>query len=402
MEADLSGTLLEFALLFITISAISLLFRRFRLPIVLAPVLFGIFVRYTPLAAHLQGEEFRDALDILANFGALFLLFYIGLQIDFKGLKQFGRPIIRLTLYSVFIPFIFGFILIWGLGYGLMLALVIGMTRVPVAEAVVVPILDEFGLVNTKVGQFIIGPGVLDDVVEVALISIVSIWLAGKTGVVADVSPVGVFAGVVLFMVVAIAGYRWLIPFFGCRVDHSPHITMVFCVAVLLFYAGLSEYSKLGLVIGALTAGMVIRPWLDSLKNAAGDRIIDAIQLISYGFIGIFFFYQVGLMVDPTGIIEDPILVLLLFAATSVGKLISALLLVRDGSLTRREAMVVGVGLDVQMTTELIIAQMLFSAGAIDSTLYTAIVGASSLMMIFVPTTLVILLRNWGDELRKS
>lgn len=399
MDIELSEVLLEFSLLFVTISAISLLFKRFRLPIVLAPILFGIFVRYTPLAPYLEKETFQFTLNVLANFGVLLLLFYIGLKIDFAKLEEFGKPILKITLYSILLPFFFGFLLIWGLGYGAMLALIIGMTRIPVAEAVVIPILEEFNLLNTKVGQFIIGPGILDDVIEVFLVAFVSIWLANKFGHSQATSLSLIFSKIFIFIIVAYVGYKWLVPFLGKRVDHSPRIAMVFCLAILLLYAGLAEYVQLGLVIGSLLAGIIITPWLNTLEENLKTTLVDGVQLCAYGFVGIFFFYQIGLLVEPQGVLGHPLLVLGLFLAGTLGKLFSGLLMVHDGSLTLKEGIAVGVGLDVRMTTELIIAKMLLSANAIDTTLYTALIAASSISMVTVPILISIILQRWGNEL---
>jgi len=402
MEIDFNKTLFEFALLFMAISAISLFFKRLRLPIVLAPILFGFFMRYTPLASHLQTEEFLHSLGILSNFGIIFLLFYIGMQLDFHKFKQYGKPILQLTAYSIMLPLAFGFLLIWGMGYGLFLAFIIGLTRIPVAEAIVVPILDEFGLIKTKVGQFIIGPGVLDDVVEVALITIVSVWLANYYSVSLSISPLVLFISILSFIIITWISYRWLLPFFGRRIDHSLHGIMIFCMAILLIFAVLAKFSKLGLVIGALTAGIAIRPWLYSLRDTSRKTIIQTIEITAYGFVGVFFFYEVGLLVEPQGILLHPFLVLGLFLAGTLGKLFSALLLVPAKSLTFKEALVVGVGLDVRMTTELIIAKMLFFANAIDTTLYTALIAAASISMITVPTFLSILLHKWGKDLKRK
>jgi Kef-type K+ transport system membrane component KefB len=402
MEIELSGILLEFALLFTGIAALSLFFKQIRLPIVLAPVLLGVFLRYTPLEAHLGEEDFRFALGILANLGVLFLLFYIGLQIDLNALKKFGKPILRLTLYSIIFPFIFGFLLIWGLGYGVVLALIIGMTRIPVAEAVVVPILDEFGLMKTKVGQFILGPGVLDDAIEVLLVAIVSIWLSRQTGIAADTNAgLMLLVNIFLFLAGVWIFYRHLIPYLGKWVDHNARNVVIFSVAILFLFSGVAEYSELGLVIGALLAGMALKPWFVSLEDV-GVQVMHAFQLIAYGFFGMFFFYQVGLMVEPEGIFLHPFLVIGLFLAGTLGKLLSALLMVPEKSLTLKEAITVGVGLDVHMTTELIIAQMLLSAGVINATLYTVLIAVSSLSMISVPVLLSILLRLWGPILKES
>jgi len=51
------------------------------------------------------------------------------------------------------VPFLMGMGVMLALGYGWLMAFVIGLTRMPTAEAVIVPILDEFKLIRTRVGE---------------------------------------------------------------------------------------------------------------------------------------------------------------------------------------------------------------------------------------------------------
>ncbi len=112
----------------------------------------------------------------------LFLLFYIGLQIDLKEMRDQSGDILWLTALNTVVPFLMGMAVMLGLGYGWLIAFVIGLTRMPTAEAVIVPILDEFKLIHTRVGEFIIGAGVLDDVIEVFMVALVSVWIGQKAG----------------------------------------------------------------------------------------------------------------------------------------------------------------------------------------------------------------------------
>jgi len=79
----------------------------------------------------------------LADLGVLLLLFFIGLQIDMKEMRRQSDSIIWLTVLNTTLPFLLGTAVMLGLGYGWVLAFVVGLTRMPTAEAVIVPILDE-------------------------------------------------------------------------------------------------------------------------------------------------------------------------------------------------------------------------------------------------------------------
>jgi len=67
-----------------------------------------------------------------------------------------------------------------------------------------------------------------------------------------------------------------------------------------------------------------------------------------------------------------------------------------------KEAIIVGVGLDARLTTEIIVAQLLFSASIIDEKLFTALVAASSFTAFTVPLTFSLLIRLWGKEVDRG
>ena len=140
--------LLDLALLFALTYLLAGLLERVRIPGILAALFVAMAVHYTPLGSRLLFPQFHVPLAFLADLGVLFLLFYIGLQIDLKEMLNQSGDIIRLTVLNTLVPFLMGMAFMLALGYGWLMALVIGLTRMPTAEAVIVPILDEFKLIR--------------------------------------------------------------------------------------------------------------------------------------------------------------------------------------------------------------------------------------------------------------
>ena len=198
-EIELAELLLSLSLVFALTYTLGYILSRFRIPSILAALFVGIALSYTPFSAFIHSvPAFENIFSFLSNLGVLFLLFYIGLQIELNEMKKSGSDIIWLTVLNTMIPFVFGVVAMLLYDYGWAIALVIGMTRMPTAEAVIVPILDEFKMIKTRVGTFIIGAGVLDDIIEVVLVGIVSIWIGSKTGQ-SHGGITGLFAGIFVF-----------------------------------------------------------------------------------------------------------------------------------------------------------------------------------------------------------
>jgi len=400
-EIELGELLLSLSLVFALTYALGYLLSRFRIPSILAALFVGMALSYTPFFEFIHTVAvFESTFSFLADLGVLFLLFYIGLQIELDEMKKSSSDIIWLTVLNTIIPFFFGVVAMLLYGYGWAIALVIGMTRMPTAEAVIVPILDEFKMIKTRVGTFIIGAGVLDDIIEVLLVGIVSIWIGSKTGE-SHGGIAGLFVGIFAFMLISWIFYRWMPRIMQKWKPENLSALMIFSLVILFGFGGFGEYVELGMVVGAITAGVIMRPLFEK-EEQKGELLSKTTQTLSYGFFGVLFFFWVGFNADMEGFLQEPLLAIVLYLAGTFGKLFGVLLMVPMKKMRLKEAVIVGVGLDARLTTEIIVAQLLFSAAIIDLKLFTALVAASSFTAITVPLLFSLLIRFWGKEVYRE
>ncbi len=396
-EVEIGELLLSLSLIFALTYLLGSLLGRLRIPTILAALFVGMALSYTPFAGFIHATAtFEETFTFLADLGVLFLLFYIGLQIELGEMRRSSVDIVWLTVLNTAIPFVLGVAVMLAYGYGWIIALVIGMTRMPTAEAVIVPILDEFKMIRTRVGTFIIGAGVLDDIIEVLLIGIVSVWIGTKSGE-SHGGIAGLVAGILAFALISWIFYRWLPRVMRYFQPENLSTLMIFSLIIIFGFGGLGEYVELGMVVGAIIAGVIMRPLYDR-DEKKGELLSKTTQTLSYGFFGVLFFFWVGFNADMAGFLAEPLLAIVLYLAGTIGKLLGVLLMVPMKKMRLKEAVVVGVGLDARLTTEIIVAQLLFSAGIIDLKLFTALVAASSFTAITVPLLFTLLLRFWGPE----
>ena len=401
-EVETGKLLLLLSVLFGLTFILAGFLEKLRIPAVVAALLVAMAAHYTPVGLFLTQPPFSDAFSFLAQLGVLFLLFFIGLQIDLKEMRSNSADIIWATVLNTSVPFILGMIVMLSLGYSWIVAFVVGLTRMPTAEAVIVPILDEFNIVKSRIGEFIIGVGVLDDVIEVFLIAFVSVWIGDKAlHVSATDQAIGnIFMAITLFIVIALLCYYWLLPAVKNWLPRRPRNLILLTMLVLFGFGGFSEYSDLGIVVGAIIAGILLRPIFND-ANESGEQTYQSIRAISYGFFGMIFFFWVGLSVDLDGMVAEPKLAILLFLATFMGKLIGIFMMVPMKKFTVTEAWAVGIGLNAQLTTGIIVAKLLLDARLIDTHLFTALVSAASLSTIIVPLAFTFMMNKWGKILTK-
>ncbi len=399
-EVETGKLLLMLAVMFAMTYLVGGFLEKLRIPAILGALLVAMFTHITPIGTFLAQAPFYEPFSFLAQLGVMFLLFFIGLQIDIKEMQTLSRDILWATLLNTFVPFILGMIVMLSLGYGWLVAFVIGLTRMPTAEAVIVPILDEFKMIRTRVGSFIIGAGVLDDIIEVFLISFISIWISQKTLDIGGTENkiISMTLAVILFITIIWISYRWLLPLISHWLPNQPRNLILLTMLILFGFSGFSEYSDLGIVVGAIISGVLLRPVFNH-AGTSGEQTRNAIRAISYGFFGVIFFFWVGLSVDLDGMLAEPELAVWLFLAAFVGKLIGIFIMVPMKKLNTLEAWTIGIGLNARLTTEIIVAKILLDANLIDVHLFTALVAASSLSTIIVPLLFTLLIRKWGEKL---
>ena len=396
-EFELGKLLLSLSVVFTMTYLLGYFLSKIRIPGILAALFVGMALSYTPFYGFVHSAAgFESTFSFLADLGVLFLLFYIGLQIEPGEMKRSSSDIVWLTVLNTIFPFFFGAAAMFLYGYGWAVALVIGMTRMPTAEAVIVPILDEFKMIKTRIGTFIIGAGVLDDVIEVLLVGIVSIWIGARTGQ-NHGGIAGLLAGISAFMLLFWLFYRWIPHIMQKWKPENLSSLMIFSLIVLFGFGGFGEYVELGMVVGAIAAGVVMRPLFES-EERKGELLSKTTQTLSYGFFGVLFFFWVGFNADMEGFLREPLLAVVLYMAGTFGKLFGVLLMVPMKKMNLKEAVIIGVGLDARLTTEIIVAQLLYSASIIDLKLFTALVAASSFTAITVPLLFSLLIRFWGKE----
>lgn len=390
------------AIIFFLTLTIGTLLARLRIPVILSALFVGIGIHYFPDATLLKTPAYQTIFDFLSDLGVLFLLFYIGLQIEIKKMRQMSGDIVLLTVLNTVIPFIFGMVAMLLFGYGWLIAFVIGMTRMPTAEAVIVPILDEFRMIKSRIGTFIIGAGVLDDVIEVFLVAFVSVWIGIRAGEATGGGEITILVfGVTAFLLFSWIMFRYFYPVFGRIIPKNGTSLLILSLMILFMFGTFGEKTEIGMVVGAIFAGIVLKPILNRIQPA-GNTINKIVSLVSYGFFGILFFFWIGFNIDMAGFLKEPLLAIVLYLAGTLGKLFGAMLMVPLKKMRFKEALVTGVGLDARLTTEIIVAQLLFSSHIIDTHLFTALVAASSFTALTVPLLFSLLIRYFGEEIKEE
>lgn len=372
--------------------------------IILGPSLFGWI---WPEAQHFlfpKDEAQKGMIDGLSQVGILFLLLLTGMETDLKLVRRSGWAAAAIALCGIAFPFACGFALgefgpsamLGGVGSGSHLAtsLFLGTALSISSIKIVAMVVREMNFMRRNLGQLIVATAIMEDTcgwVIMAIIFGITGASAGGHGHGGGVNPWAIaktVAGVALFLTFCFTAGRWLV-FTAIRWVNDnfrsdfPVVTMI--VVIMCVSAEMTQLLGVRTVLGAFMAGVLIGE-----SPILTDHIQGQLRGMITAFFMPIFFGMSGLAADLT-ILKDWNLVamtVLLVAIASVGKFSGAFAGAMIGRLTWREGVALGCAMNARGSTEVIVASIGLSMGALSQNLYTMIVTMAVITTMAMPPML--------------
>ena len=383
---NITQILFSLFLIFASAKLLGEVFERFKQSAVIGEILAGVILG--PQVFNLIGTS--EIFPVLAQIGAIILLFTIGLQTKVEEMMSVGRTSLIVAFLGVIFPFIFGYLYILIIDHTTVEAMFIGAAMVATSVGITARVFADLGIIEAKVARVILGAAVIDDVIGLVVLAIVTGLGKGTLS----------FVKIGLIVLEAVGFIAFLI-IIGRKVVHRmiPRVASfrtrdaVFSLAILfcLFLSAVASYIDLAAIVGAFLAGMVLAE-----LNIEFNLSVKTESL--YNFLVPFFFVILGSWVDLS-IFAKPALLwaaLIITVFAILGKLIGCGL----GALNlgKKDAVVVGFGMVPRGEVGMIIASIGLSMKAITSDLYTVIIFMVMATTLITPPILRGLTKNVKSE----
>ncbi len=355
--------------------------KRFHQSTLIGEIAIGILLAPS-LLGHFQIFVFDSSfVSLFAALGAIFLLFLIGLESDFRQL--YTRKNFFVALGGVLFPLAFGFLAAWFLAppgsypptanAQFLMSIFVGATLTATSTAIAASVLLELGQLNQDIGRTILGAAVVDDILGLVVLSAV-IGMAG--GGIDALSVALVIGKAVAFIVVGIlVGLYFFNPVVirlqvvGHRLGVR-HGGFLIALAVALLYSLIAETIGLSAIIGAFLAGTLFTSAVLKEEFTDGTRYLEAV------FTPIFFI-SLGLNVDILAVLQTPeifLFTIVLVVVALVTKVAGCAIAARLQNMTALQSLAVGWGMTPRGEVGLIVAVTALSAGIIGDALFSVIV----------------------------
>ena len=386
-EAHFIQVIIGVGILLVAAKLMAELFMRIKLPIVLGELLAGMIIGPFALGAFLvfDGEPLLQIgveLRTLGEIGAIVILFMAGLEMTPKEFLRGGKASFTVGTLGVVVPFAAGMLVFQAFGFDALQAMLIATALTATSIAISVQVLSEFGKIKSVEARLIIGAAIVDDILAIAVLSVVTSLATGEGGIGAvDITEITITILQVLgFFAVMLVASVFLIP----RIV-TPRLWKakggIEGIATAAFFGAAALAGSIGLspIVGAFAVGMAL-----STTKVFGkiEKFIDKIGLIFAPL----FFAIIGAQVDFRNVNSDILILSALIIAVAVatklfGCGLPACLFVKN----KRTGMRVGIGMISRGEVGLIVAGVGVSSGIMTNDVYSTIVIMVAATTIITP-----------------
>ncbi|MBS3902995.1 MAG: cation:proton antiporter [Anaplasmataceae bacterium] len=255
-----------------------------RQPIFLAYLGTGVVIGGLNLF-HL-GE--REIFEIFSTLGIMFLLFLIGLEINYSSLRHVGKTSLIIGCGQILFTTFFGFMIAsWGFGYQFIPALYIAVALTFSSTVIIVKLLSEKKDLNSLYGRISVGFFLVQDFVAM----IILIVLAGVTGTGGSDSLLNnvvltLVKGVGLFAITLLLGLT-IFPKIFDRLARSSELLFLASLAWVFLISTAVEWFGFSLEIGGFLAGLALANSSENYQIAARIRPLrDFFILVFFVILG--------------------------------------------------------------------------------------------------------------------
>ncbi|WP_298318381.1 cation:proton antiporter [uncultured Aquimarina sp.] len=274
------------SVLAILVIVLSIILRKMNQTYIIGYILAGILLGEQGLAV----VDDKESVELLGELGVILLLFFIGMEINLIDfLKRWKLAVLGTLLQiilSVLLVFFIGSFYDWSLARSVVLGFVIALS----SSAVVIKLLQDKHLIDTRIGKNVLSILLAQDIVFVPLLIIIS-QLGGKAE--STESIVLMIIGAIVIVATLVYIYiKGVIVLPYSKKIYRDHELQVF-MAIFLCFGGALATSFFGIspALGAFVGGMIIN------AAKATDWIHDTLHSFRVLFVSLFFI-SVGLQID--------------------------------------------------------------------------------------------------------
>lgn len=366
----------ELALIIGVAGLLGILMRLLRQPLLLAYLATGLL---------LSGLGFyeitsKEAFGLFSELGIMFLLFLVGLEINYTSLRTVGPTSVVVGLGQIVITFLIGWLVSLGLGFDALTGAYIAIALTFSSTIIIVKLLTEKRDLHSLYGKISIGFMLVQDLVAI-LILIALGGIERGAGIDAMAIAATVVKGVLLFGAMVYVGRR-LVPYVFDRAARSAELLFLMTLAWVFIVVTVVSRFGFSIEIGGFLAGLALA------NSAEHFQVAGRVRPLRDFFIMIFFvLLGASLAVFDISGVGVPVLLFSLFVL--IGNPLIVLVIMGLMGYRRRTSFLAGVTVAQISEFSLILAALGLRLGHIDQSA-VALITWVGVITILLSTYLIL------------
>jgi Kef-type K+ transport system membrane component KefB len=392
-EVHFIETIIGVGILLFAAKLMAELFLRLKLPIVLGELIAGMVIGPFALGAYIIGADglpllnINDEIRVLGEIGAIVILFMAGLEMTPKEFLKGGKASFTVGTLGVVVPFFAGLLVFQIFGFDALQSMLIATALTATSIAISIQVLSEFGKLKAPEARLIIGAAVVDDILAIAVLSVVTSISGGDGGVesidimqvtITILQVLGFFAAMLVASVLVIP--RIITP----RLWKAKGSVEGIATASFFGAAALAGSIGLSPIVGAFAVGMALS------TTKVFEKVENYIGKVGLIFAPLFFAI-IGAQVDFRQVSFEVLMLSgIIIAVAITTKLFGCGLPATMFLKNKAQGMRVGIGMISRGEVGLIVAGVGVSSGVLTSNVYSTIVIMVAVTTIITPIWLKI------------
>ncbi|MFH0878378.1 MAG: cation:proton antiporter [Lentisphaerota bacterium] len=245
----------DLAIVMMVAAVVSIVFHRFDQPRVIGYILAGVIIGpHTPPFSFIHDEA---SIRTLADLGVIFLMFSLGLEFNFRKIRNVGGTAAATAVLDVVVMLWIGYTLGRLLGWGRMESVFLGAVICDSSTTLLVKTLNDLGWTRRPFASLIFGITLVEDLLAIVLIAVLN--GLGMTGSVQPGMLLGRLGDLGIFLVVVIVVGLLAVPrLLGALARYKSDELLLITVLGLCFGVSLVAVKlQFSLALGAFLMGAV-------------------------------------------------------------------------------------------------------------------------------------------------
>lgn len=249
----MSSFFVELSIVMIIALAMSFIFHKLKQPLLVGYIFTGVLAGpiFFNVLSNVEGYE------AFSHMGVALLLFIVGLHLNLKLIREIGFVALVSGMFQIVLTALFGFLISWMFGIGLLASFLIGVGLAFSSTIVIVKLLSDLREIERVHGKLSMGILIVQDLVAVVMLMLLASFAGAENGnLLWNLFKIFVLG---MFAIVAVLVFsKYVLEKLLDRIADSQEFLFTFVIAWCLGVAALFAYMGFSVEVGALLAGVAL------------------------------------------------------------------------------------------------------------------------------------------------